>query len=79
MLVCRPIAEETNSWAKCGMQSRATSPMMSAATGTSRQPRTVRDSSAAIRSIASTVAARSASSIGQEGETDGVRAGAGQR
>ena len=46
-----------NSWAKDGMHDSAVAPSPSGFTGTSRQPRTVRPSSAAIVSIRETASA----------------------
>ena len=60
------------------MVARAAAPSRSGATGTSRQPRTVRPSSAAIVSMRETASARRSSVGGQEGDADGVGAGLGQ-
>src|SRR3954454_22640515 len=58
----------TNSWAKCGMTARAVGPRSapSGSIGTSRQPRTVRPSSAARRATSSTRATRSPASAGRK-------------
>ena len=58
------------------MVERAVAPSRSGATGTSRQPRTVRPSSAAIVSMPRDGLVGAV--LGQEGDADGVRAGLGQ-
>src|SRR3954451_16627609 len=62
-----PMVSATNSCAKCGMTARAVGPTSapSGSTGSSRQPRTVRPSSAARQATCPTRAARSASSTGR--------------
>ena len=75
----RPAAAETNSWRKNGMQSRAAWPTSSAATGTSRQPRTVQALLARRWPRSGPrPAARSVSSLRQEGGAHGIRAGHGE-
>lgn len=61
-----PSASETKIWRKAGIVERAVAPSSCGATGTSRQPRTVRPSAAAIVSICETAAALSASSTGRK-------------
>ena len=61
-----PPGEETNSCRKAGITERAVGPGTSARTGRSRQPRTVRFSSAAIRSIVRTAVSHACGSVGRK-------------
>ena len=62
-----------------GMAPRADDPRPSGSTGTTRQPSTVRPSSAASASTVVLALAASSASNGQEGQADGVLPRAGQR
>ncbi len=61
----RPPAAATKSWLKVGITESAVAPSMDGSTGTSRQPRTVRPSSAAISSMRRRVLATSSSPPGR--------------